>query len=115
MPDTTNGVGTSTPRPGGLAKEVSADFVKVVREWCEARADRVGRCVIAPFEGRTTIWVISTQSGFDFALAKELSEWGLHLHRSGLPSMVHQLPGGEPNLYPHYISDQTAIHVFGQQ
>ena len=101
------------PLPGTPAADVPVEFVKIVREWCEAHADKITRCVIAQFEGRPTIWVIATREVFDVALAKELSDWGMQLHRAGLPSMVHQLPGGDPDLYPHYFRDRSAIHVFG--
>lgn len=111
MPDLTNGQQTSL-LPRNPEPPVTEEFLRVAREWCEAHRDKVQRCVVARFEGYPALFILPTQAGYDFELSKVLAQWEMELARSGFPSLVIQMVGGEPASPSGYYNEQRALPVF---
>jgi hypothetical protein len=97
------------------AEQFQSEFVKPVREWCAARADKVAGCYVPLPTGYIRVFVVTNSRRYDFELGEEVAALERQLAYAGWRASVMQLPAAAPESQAAFFNPETALEVYAQR
>jgi hypothetical protein len=98
-----------------LRGPIQLQFLDRLRAWCEEKGDRIQGCFV-PFRGHDRcikVFVVGTNSRFDFSLSDSIADLEAELIRAGWPCDILQVAATAPEELRNFFDPEHSIQVCG--
>lgn len=94
-------------------RRFESDFLRPVREWCEAHADKVAACYVDTPRRKVEVFVVRRRTGYDPDLENDMIALNSALHRAGWRwVMVDSVFSDDPDEQSGTFNPDEALVVY---